>query len=118
MGVSAACPARELHPRWRGSILTHGWDEAEPCQVGTGSGHVALGVADIYAAGKGLKAAPPASGGAEQTGWRRRQSGANSSPANSLINRENTGNFSEFRRFDTSPWPPRSWQIEAILQIP
>ena len=37
--------------------LTHNWDQGEPYQIGTGFGHVALGVADIYAACEGLKAA-------------------------------------------------------------
>lgn len=37
--------------------LTHNWDQKEPYQVGTGFGHVALGVADIYAACESLKAA-------------------------------------------------------------
>ncbi|HVI53016.1 MAG TPA: lactoylglutathione lyase [Candidatus Sulfotelmatobacter sp.] len=30
--------------------LTHNWDQAEPYAVGTGFGHLALGVPDIYAA--------------------------------------------------------------------
>ena len=37
--------------------LTHNWDQGEPYQVGTGFGHVALGVADIHAACETLKAA-------------------------------------------------------------
>ena len=37
--------------------LTHNWDQGEPYQVGTGFGHVALGVADIYAACESLEAA-------------------------------------------------------------
>ena len=37
--------------------LTHNWDQKEPYQVGTGFGHVALGVADIYAACERLEAA-------------------------------------------------------------
>ena len=37
--------------------LTHNWDQGEPYQVGTGFGHVALGVADIYAACESLKSA-------------------------------------------------------------
>lgn len=28
--------------------LTHNWDQAEPYDIGTGFGHFALGVADIY----------------------------------------------------------------------
>jgi len=30
--------------------LTHNWDQAEPYQIGTGFGHVAIGLNDIYAA--------------------------------------------------------------------
>lgn len=30
--------------------LTHNWDQAEPYEIGTGFGHLALGVPDIYAA--------------------------------------------------------------------
>ncbi|MBM3564905.1 MAG: lactoylglutathione lyase, partial [Alphaproteobacteria bacterium] len=37
--------------------LTHNWEQKEPYQIGTGFGHVALGVADIYAACEKLKAA-------------------------------------------------------------
>jgi lactoylglutathione lyase len=37
--------------------LTHNWDQKEPYQIGTGYGHVALGVADIYATCDALKAA-------------------------------------------------------------
>lgn len=37
--------------------LTHNWDQAEPYVVGTGYGHVALGVPDIYAACESLRAA-------------------------------------------------------------
>ncbi|MCC7017328.1 MAG: lactoylglutathione lyase [Rhodospirillales bacterium] len=37
--------------------LTYNWDQKEPYQVGTGYGHVALGVADIYATCENLKAA-------------------------------------------------------------
>lgn len=29
--------------------LTHNWDQAEPYDIGTGYGHIALGVPDIYA---------------------------------------------------------------------
>lgn len=29
--------------------LTHNWDQAEPYAIGSGFGHLALGVADIYA---------------------------------------------------------------------
>ncbi|MDQ0469422.1 lactoylglutathione lyase [Labrys wisconsinensis] len=29
--------------------LTHNWDQAEPYAIGTGFGHIALGVHDIYA---------------------------------------------------------------------
>jgi lactoylglutathione lyase len=40
--------------------LTHNWDQAEPYLIGTGFGHLALGVSDIYAtcealAGEGVK---------------------------------------------------------------
>ena len=37
--------------------LTHNWDQKEPYQIGTGFGHVALGVADIYTTCESLKAA-------------------------------------------------------------
>ena len=37
--------------------LTHNWDQKEPYQIGTGYGHVALGVADIYGTCEKLKAA-------------------------------------------------------------
>ncbi len=37
--------------------LTHNWDQKEPYQIGTGFGHVALGVADIYATCEKLKTA-------------------------------------------------------------
>lgn len=37
--------------------LTHNWDQGEPYQIGTGFGHVALGVADIHATCENLKAA-------------------------------------------------------------
>ena len=37
--------------------LTHNWDQKEPYQIGTGFGHVAMGVADIYATCEKLKAA-------------------------------------------------------------
>ena len=37
--------------------LTHNWDQKEPYQIGTGFGHVALGVADIYATCDKLKTA-------------------------------------------------------------
>ena len=30
--------------------LTHNWDQAEPYQLGTGFGHLAIGVRDIYGA--------------------------------------------------------------------
>lgn len=29
--------------------LTHNWDQAEPYQIGTAYGHIAIGVPDIYA---------------------------------------------------------------------
>ena len=29
--------------------LTHNWDQSEPYQLGTGFGHIAIGVPDIYA---------------------------------------------------------------------
>jgi lactoylglutathione lyase len=37
--------------------LTHNWGQAEPYQIGTGFGHVALGVKDIYCACEKLAAA-------------------------------------------------------------
>lgn len=37
--------------------LTHNWDQAEPYTHGSGFGHLALGVPDIYAACEGLAAA-------------------------------------------------------------
>ncbi len=37
--------------------LTHNWDQGEPYQIGTGFGHVALGVADIYATCEKLETA-------------------------------------------------------------
>lgn len=37
--------------------LTHNWDQAEPYAIGTGFGHIALGVPDIYQACEGLAAA-------------------------------------------------------------
>ncbi|GAB3131835.1 lactoylglutathione lyase [Novispirillum itersonii] len=35
--------------------LTHNWDQAEPYSIGTGFGHLALGVPDIYATCDGLR---------------------------------------------------------------
>ncbi|SBV95584.1 glyoxalase I, Ni-dependent [uncultured Alphaproteobacteria bacterium] len=37
--------------------LTHNWDQKEPYEIGTGFGHLAIGVADIYAACDALRAA-------------------------------------------------------------
>ena len=37
--------------------LTHNWDQQEPYQIGTGFGHVALGVGDIHATCDRIKAA-------------------------------------------------------------
>ncbi len=37
--------------------LTHNWDQAEPYDIGSGFGHVAIGVTDIYGTCKGLEAA-------------------------------------------------------------
>jgi lactoylglutathione lyase len=37
--------------------LTHNWDQKEPYQIGTGFGHVAIGVPDIYGACERLKSA-------------------------------------------------------------
>ncbi len=37
--------------------LTHNWGQTEPYQIGTGFGHVALGVKDIYGACEKLAAA-------------------------------------------------------------
>ncbi len=36
--------------------LTHNWDQAEPYALGTGFGHLAVGVADIYGVCERLKA--------------------------------------------------------------
>lgn len=36
--------------------LTHNWDQAQPYAIGSGFGHLALGVADIYATCDGLRA--------------------------------------------------------------
>ncbi len=36
--------------------LTHNWDQAEPYDLGSGFGHLALGVKDIYATCKVLEA--------------------------------------------------------------
>lgn len=37
--------------------LTHNWDQAEPYEIGTGFGHLAVGVPDIYGACEALRAA-------------------------------------------------------------
>lgn len=37
--------------------LTHNWDQAEPYQIGTAYGHIAIGVPDIYATCEALRAA-------------------------------------------------------------
>jgi lactoylglutathione lyase len=37
--------------------LTYNWDQKEPYQIGTGYGHIALGVSDIHATCDALKAA-------------------------------------------------------------
>ena len=37
--------------------LTHNWDQAEPYAIGTGFGHVAIGVPDIYGTCKQLEQA-------------------------------------------------------------
>lgn len=37
--------------------LTHNWDQAEPYEIGTGFGHLAVGVPDIYGACDALRAA-------------------------------------------------------------
>lgn len=36
--------------------LTHNWDQDEPYEIGSGFGHLALGVPDIYAACDALRA--------------------------------------------------------------
>ncbi|MBI1205871.1 MAG: lactoylglutathione lyase [Azospirillum sp.] len=36
--------------------LTHNWDQAEPYTIGSGYGHIALGVSDIYGACRQLEA--------------------------------------------------------------
>lgn len=35
--------------------LTHNWDQTEPYEIGTGFGHLALGVQDIYATCESLR---------------------------------------------------------------
>lgn len=37
--------------------LTHNWDQAEPYAIGSGFGHLAIGVPDIYATCEALRAA-------------------------------------------------------------
>jgi len=37
--------------------LTYNWDQAEPYEVGSGFGHLAVGMPDVYAACERLKAA-------------------------------------------------------------
>lgn len=37
--------------------LTHNWDQKEPYTIGSGFGHLAIGVTDIYAACEALRAA-------------------------------------------------------------
>jgi len=37
--------------------LTHNWDQTEPYSLGTGYGHIALGVPDIYGTCRALEAA-------------------------------------------------------------
>ena len=37
--------------------LTHNWDQAEPYEIGSGFGHLALGVPDIYATCDALRQA-------------------------------------------------------------
>ncbi len=37
--------------------LTHNWDQPEPYVIGTGYGHIAIGVPDIYAACDALRGA-------------------------------------------------------------
>ncbi|WP_119419226.1 lactoylglutathione lyase [Desertibaculum subflavum] len=37
--------------------LTHNWDQAEPYTIGSGYGHIALGMPDIYAACEALQKA-------------------------------------------------------------
>lgn len=37
--------------------LTHNWDQAEPYTIGSGYGHIAIGVPDAYAACDALRAA-------------------------------------------------------------
>ncbi|NKD54180.1 MULTISPECIES: lactoylglutathione lyase [unclassified Haematospirillum] len=36
--------------------LTHNWDQTEPYEIGTGFGHLALGVQDVYATCESLRA--------------------------------------------------------------
>jgi lactoylglutathione lyase len=37
--------------------LTHNWDQKEPYEIGTGFGHLAVGMPDVYAACEALKQA-------------------------------------------------------------
>ncbi|MGE4527913.1 MAG: lactoylglutathione lyase [Rhodospirillaceae bacterium] len=37
--------------------LTHNWDQTEPYEIGSGFGHFAIGVPDIYAAVESMRAA-------------------------------------------------------------
>ncbi len=37
--------------------LTHNWDQKEPYTIGSGYGHIAIGVPDIYGTCEGLRAA-------------------------------------------------------------
>ena len=37
--------------------LTHNWDQAEPYEIGSGFGHLAIGVSDIYGACDALRQA-------------------------------------------------------------
>ncbi|WP_337995632.1 lactoylglutathione lyase [Oleispirillum naphthae] len=37
--------------------LTHNWDQAEPYEIGSGFGHLAIGVPDIHAAVEAMRAA-------------------------------------------------------------
>lgn len=37
--------------------LTHNWDQAEPYSIGSGYGHIAIGVPDIYGTCEALRAA-------------------------------------------------------------